>query len=87
MSTYIEILQWIIFTISAISVVALSGKSITERKLGWIFTGMARFGGIFIFAYFELWALVAMNIMYVIMSFRGYRNTNLKKLTENNNGE
>lgn len=75
MNVYIEILQWVIFTVSAISVVALSGKSIREKKLGWVFTGMARFGGIFIFAYFELWAMVAMNIMYVILSFRGYKNS------------
>lgn len=75
MNVYIEILQWVIFTVSAISVVALSGKSIREKKLGWVFTGLARFGGIFIFAYFELWAMVAMNIMYVILSFRGYKNS------------
>ena len=71
---HIEILQWVIFTVSVISVVALSGKSANEKKLGWIFTGLARFGGIFVFAYFELYAMVAMNIMYVILTFRGYRN-------------
>jgi len=72
---YVEILQWVIFTVSCISVIALSGKSTVEKKLGWVFTGIARFGGIFIFAYFELYAMVAMNIMYVVLSFRGYRNT------------
>ena len=71
---HIEILQWVIFTVSVISVVALSGKTVNEKKLGWIFTGLARFGGIFVFAYFELYAMVAMNIMYVILTFRGYRN-------------
>ena len=75
MSIYIELLQWVIFTISVISVLALSGKSIKEKQIGWIFTGMARFGGIFVFAYFELYAMVAMNIMYVILSFRGYKNS------------
>lgn len=72
---FIEILQWVIFTISVVSVFALSGKTIKEKKIGWIFTGMARFGGIFVFAYFELYAMVAMNIMYVVLSFRGYRNS------------
>ena len=75
MNNYIEILQWVIFTISVISVFALSGKSEKEKKVGWIFTGMARFGGIFVFAYFELYAMVAMNIMYVVLSFRGYKNS------------
>lgn len=75
MSFQIEILQWVIFTISVISVFALSGKSVTEKQIGWICTGIARFGGIFVFAYFELYAMVAMNIMYVVLSFRGYKNS------------
>lgn len=74
MSIYIEVLQWVIFTVSVISILALSGKTDKEKKIGWIFNGMARFGGIFVFAYFDLWAMVAMNIMYVILTFRGYKN-------------
>lgn len=75
MNQYIEVLQWAIFTVSVISVFALSGKSTKEKKIGWVFTALARFGGIFVFAYFELYAMVAMNIMYVILSFRGYKNS------------
>lgn len=78
MNLYIEVLQWFIFTVSIFSVYFLGGKSITERHIGWVFTGVARFSGIFVFYYFELYAMVAMNIMYVVLSVRGYRNSGYK---------
>ena len=70
--TFLQYGQWVILSLSIMSLYLVSSVKHETRLNGYILTGVSRFAGATVFIFVDLYAFVIANLIQTYIAFQGF---------------